>query len=164
MPLDLEKLGQLKTLLNQPLPGGRGFQQQYYADIERLCREAIKPEQTEPIINDPLFTDEDRDIVFGMVSEEIRDSVKELTRDQMKDMSKIEIIGYLVNLELLQIYHKLTNVPDGMTTEELLMEIEQEAGEDHIDLVRFGLLVIDETVIGGYRITDLGIDVLQEWM
>lgn len=163
MPLNLEKVSQLKTLLNRPLPGGRGFQAQRDLNIERLCREAIEPDPVEPAVRDPMFTDADRDTVFIEKCEEIRDCVKDLAIGQMEEMTKSEIAGYLVNTELLVTYHKLTNTPDGMTTEELLADIAQEPPSDHIDLVRLGMLIIDDTVIGGYRITDFGIEVCQEW-
>jgi hypothetical protein len=116
-----------------------------------------------PLWNSEPFTDKDRNDIWASVCEQVRDDVGEVATDMCEKMELPELLGYLVNLELLLPYHKLTNPPDGMTIEELLTDIAAEPAEDHADLIRFGLLVVDETVNGGHRITDLGIDVLQEW-
>lgn len=113
--------------------------------------------------NTDVFTDKDRQDLWTMMTEEIRDAIGDFATGACDEMSMNEAIGHLINLELLLPYHKLQNPPDGMTTEELLTDIAAEPAEDHTDLIRFKLLVEDETVIGGYRITDLGIDVLQEF-
>jgi hypothetical protein len=125
--------------------------------LERLRQHANPPWQREP------FTDKDRKELWQMMCEEIRGDIGEAAREACDQMSLLEALGHCVNLELLLPYHKLTNVPDGMTAEELLTEIAEEPAEDHADLIRFKLLVEDETVIGGHRITDLGVDVLQEF-
>lgn len=109
------------------------------------------------------FTDEDRKQLWNMMCEEIRGDVASAAEQACDQMSLLEALGHCVNLELLLPYHKLQNPPDGMTTEELLTEIAEEPADDHADLLRFKLLEEDETMIGGYRITDLGIDVLQEF-
>lgn len=125
--------------------------------------ELTKTEAAQPVWRSDRYTEEDANNLFGMIEEEVRDSIKETTEEWCDRMGQPEVDGYLVNLELLMPYHKLQNPPDGMTTEELLTEISEEPEEDHKDLLRFGMLVEDETVIGGYRITDHGINVLQEW-
>lgn len=116
-----------------------------------------------PAWQSDVFTDEDRKGLWLMMCEEMRGNVGDHANEACDNMSLFEAIGHCVNLELLLPYHKLQNPPDGMTTEELLTEIAEEPAEDHADLLRFKLLVEDETVIGGHRITDLGVDVLQEF-
>ena len=110
-----------------------------------------------------LFTDSDRQYLWESMKDVVRDDVGDAAEAMCNGFGLEEAIGHLVNLELLLPYHKLTNPPDGMTTEELLTDIAAEPAKDHEDLLRFKLLEEDETVIGGYRITDLGIDVLQEF-
>jgi hypothetical protein len=127
----------------------------------RIMVNDAKPDQ--PLWNTEPFTEEDRKVIWNSVYEQVRDDIGETATDMCQRMGFNELAGYLVNLELLLPYHKLQNPPDGMTTEELLADIAQEPAEDHAELIRLGLLVEDETVIGGYRITDLGVDVLQEW-
>ncbi len=119
--------------------------------------------ENQPVWKGDRYTEEDRNALFFTVEEEVRDSVKEIAEDWCDNMNQLEVEGHLVNLELLLPYHKLQNTPDGMTTEELLADIAAEPQEDHVDLLRFGMIVEDETVIGGYRITDHGVNVLQEW-
>jgi hypothetical protein len=116
-----------------------------------------------PLWDTEPFTEEDRETIWSSVREQVRDDVGEVATDMCQKMELPELMGYLVNLELLLPYHKLLNPPEGMTTEELLTDIAEEPAEDHADLLRFKLIVEDETLTGGYRITDLGIDVLQEW-
>lgn len=116
-----------------------------------------------PIWQTDLFTDSDRQYLWESMKDVVRDDVGDAAENMCNEMGMEEAIGHLVNLELLLPYHKLQNPPDGMTTEELLTEIAEEPQSDHEDLLRFKLLEQDETVIGGYRITDLGIDVLQEF-
>ena len=41
------KIGRLRTLLNEPLPGGRGFQRERDREIQELCAEIAKLQRPE---------------------------------------------------------------------------------------------------------------------
>lgn len=163
MSLKLDKVSDLKLLLNQPLPGGRGFQAQYYADIERLCLEAIKPDQPQsPLWKTDRYSEEDRQTLFEIVCEEVRDSVKETAEDWLNNMQQLETDGYLLDIEDLQALHMMNNPPEGVTMNELEDQIQCGDTGAMARAIKWGY-VSEHKDAPTLRITPQGIDLLQEW-
>lgn len=119
------------------------------SDPHLMPVEGEPPKVTPPWRTD-VFTDAEREIIFGMALEDVRDSVREWTQDACDQMSLAECIGYLdenndATVELLKSIRDCTE--DHFTADKEVVEFAK----------RFGLINEEPAV------TPRGFSYLLEW-